>query len=213
MLVRLTSLAGTGKTFLTSKIVDHTQSLLKASPNHEGFAFFYCNRNEKERRDPLSVLQSYVRQLSTPARNPEDIRAKLRTLYDQTRLDGGSDLSFDVCKEQLLESVNLYPKTTLVLDALDECELSSRGKLINAVEFLLSKSKNILKVFISSRPDGDIRACFASRPNIEIQATDNQSDIEKFVNEEIDKPRQYGKISASLRKDIVQTLLDRSSVM
>ena len=59
----LTVSAGAGKTFLTSKVIDHVQCKLQASPSHEGFAFFYCNRNEPERRQPLSVLRSYVRQL------------------------------------------------------------------------------------------------------------------------------------------------------
>lgn len=125
----------------------------------------------------------------------------------------GSTLDSDDCRGQLLESVNLYTKTTLVLDALDECEANSRIQLVEMIEFLLSTSKKPLKVFISSRPDGDIRARFTSRPNIEIQATDNQGDIEKFVNKEIDKPRLWGPISSSLRRDIVKILLERSQGM
>ncbi|CZR59898.1 uncharacterized protein PAC_09792 [Phialocephala subalpina] len=117
--------AGSGKTFLTSMVVDHVRGLLSRTPNHEGFAFFYCNRNED----------------------------------------------------------------------------------------LLSESKRPLKVFISSRPAPDIRMRFASQPNIEIQATDNQNDIEKFVNEEIDKPRLWGPISSSLRSNIVKVLHERSQGM
>ncbi|QKX62010.1 uncharacterized protein TRUGW13939_09166 [Talaromyces rugulosus] len=204
---------GAGKTFLTSKVIDHVQSRLELSPNHEAFAFFYCNRNESERRDPLYALQSYVRQLSTTARNSGDIRSELRALRHEVRSKGGSDLSFNTCKEQLLESVNLYPKTTLVLDALDECEPDSRSRLIDTIEFLLSESKRPLKIFISSRPDGDIRARFLSRPNIEIQATDNQNDIEKFVNAEMVKHPLWEKISLSLQEEIIQTLLKRSNGM
>lgn len=61
------SLAGTGKTFLTLKVIDDIQATLEKQPNEEGFAFFYCNRNEAARRDPLSVLSAFVRQLSTIA--------------------------------------------------------------------------------------------------------------------------------------------------
>lgn len=125
----------------------------------------------------------------------------------------GSDLTFDTCKEQLLESVNLYPKTTLVLDALDECEPDTRFRLLDTIEHLLQNSERPLKIFISSRPDGDIRDRFLSRPNIEIQATDNQDDIARFVNEEIMKHRRWGKISPPLRESIVGTLLNRSQGM
>lgn len=140
------------------------------------------------------------------------MQKRLRDLYREARLKG-SDLSFDTCKQQLLESINLYPKTTLVLDALDECELESRGRLIETIEFLLSKAERPLKVFISSRPDGDIRDRFLSRPNIEIQATDNQDDIKKFINQEIVKHRRWTKMSSSLRGDIVRTLLENSQGM
>jgi hypothetical protein len=193
-------------------VIDHVKEILQASPNHEGFAFFYCNRNEESRREPLSILRSYVRQLSTNASNPGDIQKKLRAMYIKSRLEG-TDPGFKMCKQQLLDSINLYPKTTLVLDALDECEPSSRGKFVELVEFLLSKSERPLKIFISSRPDGDIRDRFLSRPNIEIQATDNQGDIERFVKEEIVKHRRWAKMSSSLRVEISTTLLQRSDGM
>ncbi|SPQ26473.1 155b9fce-3d70-4eae-8d87-6b345046ed02 [Thermothielavioides terrestris] len=203
---------GAGKTFLTSAVIDHVEGILSTAPNHEGFAFFYCNRHETDRREPLSVLRSYVRQLSTTAFNPESMRAKLRSLCQETRLKG-AHLTLATCQDQLLESVNLYPQTTLVLDALDECEPETRARLIDTIEFLLKNSERPLKVFISSRPDVDIRDRLLSQPNIEIRATDNQDDIAKFVNEEIIKHRRWGKIAAPLRTRIVDTLLDRSQGM
>lgn len=210
--VRLTFPAGAGKTFLTSQVIDHVQAQLRGSPKETGFAYFYCNRNEDERRNPLSVLRSYVRQLSTSVRNPGCMRKPLQDLCREKRLRG-SDLGFDACKDQLLESVNLYSQTILILDALDECDPTLRWKLVEMMQYLISKSEQPLKIFISSRPDGDIKRRFTSRPNIEIQATDNQGDIEKFVNEEIDRPRQWGPISAPLRRDIVNILLERSQGM
>jgi hypothetical protein len=188
------------------------QDILKRSPNDEGFAFFYCDRNEEVRRQPVSVLQSYVRQLSTTTRNPEHIQIQLRHLYKTAR-DQGSDLSFDACKQQLLESLNLYPKTTLVLDALDECDPASRSRLMETIELLLSKSKSPLKVFISSRPDRDIRRRFLDGPNIEIQARHNEDDIRKFVSEEVIKHEGWGEMSPSLQEDVVKVLLDRSEGM
>jgi predicted NACHT family NTPase len=74
-----------------------------------------------------------------------------------------SDLTCEAYREQLLESVNLYPKTTIVLDALDECDPKSRRHLVDAIELLLQQSGRPLKVFISSRPDRDIRERFLSR--------------------------------------------------
>ncbi|KAI1348196.1 hypothetical protein F5Y01DRAFT_307013 [Xylaria sp. FL0043] len=203
---------GAGKTFLTSKVITHTQARLKTERNQEGFAFFYCDRNDEERRNPLSVLKSYVRQLSTTIESPKCVRPQLLGLYEKLRQDA-SELGFDDCTDQLLESVNLYRKTTLVLDALDECEPDSRKKIIKTIEVLLSKSQRPLKIFISSRPDRDIRSKFLDRPNIEIQATHNDGDIRKYVSEEIINHGAWEDMRECIREKIVTALLEKCQGM
>ncbi|KAJ5375632.1 hypothetical protein N7517_007638 [Penicillium concentricum] len=203
---------GAGKTYLTSKVIDHVQGLLESSSDHAGFAFFYCNRNEENRRDPLCILQSYVRQLSTAVGNTQHIRKRLKSVTDRTRRQG-SHLGFEDCKIQLADSVNEYSETVIVLDALDECNQDSRWQLIHVIKDLVSNSDRPLKVFISSRPyDDDIKTQISGR-NIEIEAIDNQGDIEKFVNAEMEKPRRWGPIPADLRSKIVQVLCEDSQGM
>ncbi|KAI1742078.1 hypothetical protein F4680DRAFT_412804 [Xylaria scruposa] len=203
---------GAGKTFLVSKVVDHQRDMLEISPKQEGFAFFYCDRNEEQRRQPLSVLQSYVRQLSTTVKNPNCIRKQLQDCCRKARANG-SDLGFEACREQLLESIHLYSQTTLVLDALDECEPQSRGRIVEVVEYLISRSKNDLKVFISSRPDRDIRDRFSKTPNIEIQATNNEEDIQEFVREKIVQHGNWQGMSQNLQDNIIQMLFTKSQGM
>ncbi|KAI1752087.1 hypothetical protein F4782DRAFT_155191 [Xylaria castorea] len=212
MILWLQGSPGAGKTFLTSKVIDHVKAQVENSPNQEGFAFFYCNRNEEERQKSLCVLQSYVRQLSTTVKNPGCIRKQLQDLYRETRLKG-SDFGFSDCQKQLLESTNLYSQTTLVLDALDECEPDSRRQILETVEYLLSESRNPLKVFISSRPERDIRNRFLHRPNVEIKATDNEEDIQKFASEEITKHENWGGMSPGLRDTIIKVLFTQSQGM
>ncbi|KAI0855166.1 ankyrin repeat-containing domain protein [Xylaria cubensis] len=203
---------GAGKTFLTSKVIDHVQGSVESSPNQEGFAYFYCNRNEEKRRKPLCILRSCVRQLSTTLKNPGCIRKQLQNFCYETELKG-SHFGFSDCKKQLLESVNIYSQTTIILDALDECEPDSRIRIFETVEYLLSESKSPLKIFISSRPDQDIRTRFLHRPNVKIQATDNEGDIQKFINAKIIKHGNWGGISPGLRDEIVEVLFARSKGM
>ncbi|OQD98394.1 hypothetical protein PENSOL_c009G01438 [Penicillium solitum] len=195
---------GAGKTYLTSKVIDYIQGLLKSSSPDTGFAYFYCNRNEEERRDPLSILQSCVRQLSTAVGSTGHIRKSLQVVSDEARRQG-SHFGLEAYKTQLLESVNGYSQTSIIIDALDECYEHSRWQLIDVIRELVSKSDRPLKVFISSRPDEYIKTQFSGK-SIEIHAINNQDDIEKFVNAEIEKPRHCGPISQSLRSDIVRTL-------
>ena len=163
-------LAGAGKTFLTSKVIDHVQGLLENSSIPEGFAFFFCNRNEEDRRKPLSVPRSYVRQLSTTVRNHGTFGKGSET--STMKRDWTDQTSASVCAKNNCSS-----------------RWISGDRLVETTELLLSSSKS-LRVFISSRPDADIRDRFLSQPNIEIQATDNQEDIKKFVHEEIVKHRR-----------------------
>lgn len=205
-------IAGTGKTHLTSRVIDEIRGALKSNPNHEGLAFFYCNRNETERQEPLSVLRSFVRQLSTIVNDENSMQKRLRQFYIQTRLEA-SEPTIGECKELLLEFINLYPKTTLILDALDECGKHERRVLIEIFVYFLACASRPVKIFISSRPDGDIKEIFKSRANIEIQAIDNHDDISRFVEGEIIKHRRWKKISFGLQREIVETLQERSQGM
>lgn len=140
------------------------------------------------------------------------MRKKFHSLWREATLKG-SELGLAACREQLLESVNLYQRTTLVLDALDECDPGSRLELIETLEFLLREATKPLRLFISSRPDRDIRKRFLDKPNIEIQAGHNKTDIRKFVDEEIVKHDGWADMSVSLREDIIKVLLNRSDGM
>ncbi|KAJ5341455.1 hypothetical protein N7541_010579 [Penicillium brevicompactum] len=210
-ILRLQGSMGAGKTYITSKVIDHVRGLLESSSDHAGFAFFYCNRNEENRREPLCILQSYVRQLSTPVGSTERIRKSLKIVSNQTRRQA-SHLGLEACKTQLMESVNEYSQTVIILDALDECDDYSRWQLTDVIKGLVSESKRSVKVFISSRPENDINTQYSGK-NITIQAINNQGDIEKFVNAEIDRPRKWGPISTDLRKLIVQVLCRNSQGM
>lgn len=209
--MNLTLLVGTGKTYLTSKVIDHIQGPLKSSTDHAGFAYFYCNRNEEDRTNPLFVLQSYVRQLSTAVGTPGHIRQSLRIVSNETRRQG-SHLGLEACKTQLMESVKEYSQTFIIIDALDECDQQSRWQFIDVIRELVSESDRPLKVFIASRPDNDISMQFSGM-KLEISGVKNQVDIEKFVNAELDKPRRWEPISPSLKREIVKVLCEGSHGM
>ncbi|PMD29095.1 hypothetical protein L207DRAFT_642687, partial [Hyaloscypha variabilis F] len=212
MILWLCGNAGTGKTFLTSKVIDEVQTCLDSKSNQEGFAFFYCNRNEAERREPLSMLRAFVRQLSTTRSEKHSIQKRLKNFYSDRRLMA-SELTMEDCKGLLLELVNIYPRTTLIIDALDECEKHKRLELIVALDYVLAQASNPVKIFISSRPDGDIKERLKDRANIEIDATKNQDDVSRFVNAEIVKHRRWKNMPPRLQARIVETLQEQSQGM
>ncbi|KAI9787365.1 MAG: hypothetical protein M1816_007651 [Peltula sp. TS41687] len=216
MILWLHGIPGAGKTKLASTVIDDMLRALNGQRNDEALAHFYCDHNDTKRQDPASVLRSFVRQLST-TRAGDAIQPSLVQLYQQKRQTGFASgiLDMNECVDLLLKYVNIYPQTTLILDALDECDSQTRKQLILALDNIILRSSKPIKIFISSRPDEDIRYRFESGPSVGIQMTDNQRDINKFLTakmEEDGKTRR-NKLSSELKEDIVGTLSSKSQGM
>lgn len=188
---------------------------LETGRNHEGFAFFYCNQTEPTRRQALSVLRSVVRQLSSPRSISDHLHCELKQLYFQSRREGAG-WTLDLCKKHLVELFNLYPHTTIILDALDECEIEERRLLLNTFDEVLNSSPRPVKIFISSRPEGDIRERLIQLPNLEISARNNNDDIAKFIRESTNSPAPWSRAlqrNMALKDEIVETLIGKSDGM
>ncbi|TKA82405.1 hypothetical protein B0A49_00003 [Cryomyces minteri] len=207
--------SGAGKTKLVSKVVDDLRGQLTSRPNDEGFASFYCDRNQTDRQDPKQVLRCLVKQLSTSSFNRAHgvLQPALVELYRKKQLTAGAsvDVPIEECAATLLQLLDVYPQTTIVLDALDECDRRTRKRLIEVLDSLVSQSPKPVKIFISSRPDQDIKTRFETGPNVSIKATDNEKDIAKFVEQMMKKNGSH--LSDDLRKRIVSTLLVKSQGM
>ncbi|EEU42897.1 uncharacterized protein NECHADRAFT_84227 [Fusarium vanettenii 77-13-4] len=211
----LQGFAGSGKTFLTSRVIDLIAENLGSKRNHEGFAFFYCNQTEPTRRQALSVLCSFIRQLSSPKCMSDHLHPKLRQLYFDSQLKGAG-WTLDLCKEYLIDLFNFYPHTTVILDALDECEVEERILLLNIFDWATKSSSRPVKIFVSSRPEADIRQRLISLPNLEISAKNNNDDISRFIKESADSPGPWSPVlekNKALKNEIVQTLIKKSDGM
>ncbi len=140
------------------------------------------------------------------------MQKSLKRFYSEHRLKA-SELTISDCTKLLLELINLYPRTTLVLDALDECKTGKQVELIEVFDYLLAHASNPLKIFISSRPDLDIKRKLKNRTNIEIMANDNYDDITKFLNSKISKHPEWHMMDSTLKEKIVTTLQKQSQGM
>lgn len=70
-----------------------------------------------------------------------------------------------------------------------------------------------MRIFISSRDDGDIKMKLSRYPNVYIEATDNKDDAKQLVIQVIGKAIKHGRllrgsVSPELREDIVSTLIE-----
>lgn len=209
-------IAGAGKTKLISTVVDDLLTTFEKLPNDEAFAYFYCDRNQSDRREPALILSSFVRQLSTPRTNDAIAFPTVR-IYNQKRQSAFASTKLELKESQkvLADLFQIYPQINLVVDALDECDKETRSGFIDILDELVTDSPKPIKILISSRRDRDIRHRFKEGPNLEIRAVDNRDDIKLFVNHQIfsiEKSWQDG-ISSELRKLICETLVEKSGGM
>ncbi|KAM0251639.1 hypothetical protein ACHAQJ_008099 [Trichoderma viride] len=175
---------GTGKTYLTSRVIDHVKQTLEASRHDEGFAYFYCNRSGPSMQDPIVVLRSFVRQLAGKAFDEPGLVQSSLIQKCQTAKREGRELGYKDCKDLILTSLNLYAKTTIILDALDETDITTYNLCTILIE-MKEKSRKPVKVFISSRPDREYLKAFENKPIITVDASNQQADIERFLTEKL----------------------------
>lgn len=124
-------------------------------------------------------------------------------------------LKLEECQAVLAELFQIYPQTTLVVDALDECNQTTRLDFMSILDKLIAESPKPVKMLVSSRRDTDIKRHFENGPNLEIRAINNQDDIEMFVNHEIAASEKFWdyEISSELKGHICNTLVKRSGGM
>ncbi|KAF3063054.1 hypothetical protein CFAM422_010404 [Trichoderma lentiforme] len=205
---------GAGKSFLTSKVIDHLHATRQQEAEYdEGFAYFYCSRSDPERRQTKYILRSYVSQLARVPNHPTMIEKNIYTIYLKARKEKRG-LSTIECETALFELINFYSRTILVLDALDECEMDTRETLVRVLHNLVDKGEGTVKVFIASRKEADIEEYLGLRNLIEINTADNKEDIEKYVEEEVAKVSGiWRSVSTEVKEQVKKTIGEKSDGM
>lgn len=153
-------------------------------------AFFYCSRNtaEPDRGDAKGILASIARQLSSPSRE-EPLLPPVTDLYEAMKGDNRpthKGPTIDESCELIINCTRYYSATTILLDALDECNEETRGELLDSLIAILERSPGMVKVIVSSRREDDISEILGVFSSISI-SNKNSADIESFVRSEAQK--------------------------
>ncbi|KAJ5520473.1 Velvet factor [Penicillium fimorum] len=189
---------GSGKSKLTSLVVDNAENAFRSSLS-QAPVYFYCLRSTTEpaRSDPSKILASIARQLSTIQSGGPllDAAIEVYKLREQNAHALGP-LRLDESKNLILKLLEQYKDTTItiVIDALDECNETSRGSLVDALEFLRKASPCLLKIFISSRKNPDIAYKLDSHQKLCLSPDRNSNDIHIFVQSEVKRLIENGSL-------------------
>ena len=160
-----------------------------------------------------------MRQLSV-RNSHEEILEPVRRIYktrEASAFAAGS-LTVEESTALIIQLSQYRQLTTIIVDALDECEQNLRLELLDAFNKILQASDGLVKILVSSRDVGDIVYQLEGCLNLEIQASKNQVDIVRFVNSGVDDLIQRklllsGKVSDTLRQEIKQVLCEKAGGM
>ena len=191
-----------------------------ALDKRQSLAFFYCNRNgaEPERANPEGILRSIVRQLAISGPHAglsKVVAAKYTERECQHFADG--PLRLDECVDLIIKLTKEYTNTTIIIDALDECDLNTRHNLLAALSSIMQHGSSA-KIFVSSRDDKDITLQLQGLPNLYIKASNNADDINQYVHFNVkkavaEKRLLDGNVSEETVQLISNTLTDKAQGM
>jgi hypothetical protein len=210
-------------TLLRSSVIEDLHHEQSQNPNAAPIAYFYCSRDsaEPERASPEEIMRCIVEQVAS---NTADlpVREPLVAVYKQKKREShgrplGDRLTLNETTDILLQIFEENP-ATIVIDGLDECDPTERHMLLSTLDDIITESASLVRVFVSSRNDGDIVCQLQKSPNIFIRASDNSADITKYVqdrvSEAINKRRMArGSISPEMKERIISTLINGAQGM
>ncbi|KAM5354170.1 hypothetical protein ACJ41O_000820 [Fusarium nematophilum] len=189
---------GSGKTVISCFIVGYFKSLASSA----GFAYYFCDDKDELRRTGASVLRGILVQLLKANRN----------LFDHVKED------YKRRRENLTKTVDslwsmLVPVAKhwggpvfIVIDALDECEESSRSDLLDLINTLDASID--LRILITSRPETFTGEVDSAMIDIRLNSDEINHDLAMFINQKITTiGRKY---SPKTVETIKETVLERS---
>jgi hypothetical protein len=168
----------------------------------------------------LEILRCLVKQLSWSADRSSALAPTLAIYEKKKKAADGREpwrLNTNECVDLILNLLETRP-AFIVLDAVDECDLSTRNSLLDALSTIISKSRQPVKIAISSRQESDIKLALSDWPSLDISGRDNSKDIYEYVRAEVwkaisDKRLLGGHVSELLMAKIVTTLVDKAQGM
>lgn len=208
---------GTGKTYTTSRVIDWIGSSLEGSEYDEAFAYFYCIKQEESRRNPTSILRSLVRQVASgPWNRRHDniaLDEPIMEMWGEHLKDKFYD-TFDDWKDCFFSLLSKYPRTTIVLDALDECVENDRQILVKLFDALNTRSsdESLIKIFVATRPESDLKEWLECHHSILMQQR-MAGDIATFLRSKIEQHTRWSKSTRDFKEYVIDTLSSKSQDM
>jgi len=188
-----------------SMVIEH---IMPVDPDCVG-AYFYCDGADATSVNVSNILRSLLAQLLfCNPRKTEPLIARLQEI----RFTGGNLPSHpSQLQDYIVEAASYYTETTIVLDAVDECNRNAREDLLPCLVYIVEQVSS-LRLFLSSRDELDIRENLIP-PAIDFSlggtsaASSLHEDIKIYIQDEFDRKPRLKRLRSGLKLQISDKML------
>ncbi|KAF3481285.1 uncharacterized protein GIQ15_04044 [Arthroderma uncinatum] len=169
---------GAGKTMLSSILIEYLQDNFWQEDDF-GIAYIYINYQQQQQQQPLDLLSCILKQLIQKRGSiPPSLKQECHD-----HLARGSRPSLQRISEELHSLIKSFPRTFIVIDALDECRTSDGSGNAFLTALLQLQSAAGANILVTSRDIPEYRARFDSMKttctSMEVRAAED--DIRSYI--------------------------------
>jgi hypothetical protein len=201
----------------SSSIIEDIDGMRKSGL--ASLALFYCDFREDQKKDFRGLVSSLLIQLCHQSNSYSDALASFYLDHS----DGSRHPSDDALVKCLTEVLKLpgQPPSYLIIDALDECPLTSslpspRDRVLLLIEELIGSQIPHLRVCITSRPEMDIKAVLVPLTFRSISLHDEIGqieDIENYIKSVVNTDRVMRRWNTADKQLIIDVLTKKAGGM
>ena len=190
----------------SSVVVDNLYFL--GAEKHIGIACLYADYKGQCTQTLANILGSILGQFLTTTEQPipAEIVEKLKSIQRQRKKVATEDI--DMFKIQL----HRFGRAFICIDAVDELEPLVRQQLLNALKDLAT---NNTRIFLTGREHvkSEVQQHLQVRQKYQAIISAREQDIKEFVEQQITNDQIPDAMDEALKKDIVDTLIQKSQKM
>ena len=182
-------------------------------------AYFYFDFRDVDKQKLCDVLPSLLVQLSARSDACCDKLSQLYSAHDRG-VQMPSDGAMAECLKQMLALEGQRP-TYIILDALDECPITSsipspREEVLELVEDLVGLHLANLHICVTSRPEPDIQIVLerlTERPVSLHDESGQKEDLANYLSSLVHSDRRMGRWREEDKELVIKTLSEKAGGM